>query len=69
MNCIALKARGSLSEQEFDNLIADLVNFMYYVGEPGRENRQAIGIWVLAFLGLLYILAAMMGREFSKDYH
>jgi ubiquinol-cytochrome c reductase cytochrome b subunit len=60
---------GALSADEFDNAIADLVNFMYYVGEPGRENRQSIGVWVLAFLGVLYILAALMGREFSKDYH
>ena len=57
---------GSLSEQEFVYLIAVLVNFLFFVGEPGRENRQAIGIWVLAFLGLLYILAAMMGGNFPR---
>ncbi|MBL6744818.1 MAG: ubiquinol-cytochrome c reductase [Pseudomonadales bacterium] len=64
-----VEGTGTLSANEFDNTIADLVNFMYYVGEPGRENRQSIGVWVLAFLGVLYILAALMGREFSKDYH
>jgi len=60
---------GELSPAEFDSMIADLVNFMYYIGEPVRDRRQQIGIWVLAFLGVLYVLTALIGREFSKDYH
>jgi cytochrome c1 len=60
---------GSMSEVEFDETIADLVNFMYYIGEPVRSRRQEIGIWVLAFLAALYVLTALLGREFSKDYH
>lgn len=60
---------GSLSPEEFDATVADLVNFLYYVGEPIRARRQEIGIWVLVFLGILYVLTALLGREFSKDYH
>jgi cytochrome c1 len=45
------------------------VNFLYYIGEPIRTKRQSIGVWVLAFLALLYILVFFMSREFSKDYH
>lgn len=60
---------GSLNEAEFDTVVAELVNFLYYIGEPIRSRRQEIGIWVLAFLGVLYILTALLGREFSKDYH
>ena len=64
-----VEGNGSMSEAEFDTVVADMVNFLYYIGEPIRDRRQQIGIWVLAFLGVLYILAAFMGREFSKDYH
>jgi len=60
---------GLLSENEFDTAIADLTNFLYYVGEPVRDRRQSIGLWVLIFLGFLYILVFLMGKEFSKDYH
>ena len=60
---------GLLSETEFDTAIADLTNFLYYIGEPVRERRQSIGFWVLAFLGILYILVFLMSKEFSKDYH
>ncbi len=64
-----VEGTGELSAEEFDTMVGDLVNFLYYVGEPVRARRQEIGFWVLAFLGVLYILAALMGREFSKDYH
>lgn len=64
-----VEGTGSLSPEEFDATVADLVNFLYYVGEPIRARRQEIGIWVLVFLGILYILTALLGREFSKDYH
>ena len=60
---------GVLSQNEFDSAIADLTNFLYYVGEPVRDRRQSIGLWVLTFLGFLYILVFFMGKEFSKDYH
>jgi len=64
-----IEGTGLMSEEEFNTVIADLVNFLYYIGEPIRVQRQNIGIWVLVFLGVLYILTALMGREFSKDYH
>ena len=60
---------GALSPEEFDATVADLVNFLYYMGEPIRARRQEIGIWVLAFLAILYVLTTLLGREFSKDYH
>lgn len=60
---------GSMSPEEFDAAMGDLVNFLYYIGEPVRSQRQALGIWVLLFLAVLYVLVTIMGREFAKDYH
>ena len=64
-----LAGTGSMSESEFDGTVAELVNFLYYIGEPIRARRQEIGVWVLLFLAVLYILTFLMGREFAKDYH
>ncbi|MCI5107827.1 MAG: cytochrome c1 [Pseudomonadales bacterium] len=64
-----VEGTGALSPEEFDNTVADLVNFLYYIGEPMRDRRQEIGVWVLLFLGILFVLTAWLGREFSKDYH
>ena len=64
-----VEGTGAQSPAEFDATVADLVNFLYYVGEPIRARRQEIGLWVLVFLGILYVLTTLLGREFSKDYH
>lgn len=64
-----VEGTGTMTTAEFDTAMGDLVNFLYYIGEPVRSERQAVGIWVLLFLGILYVLVALMGREFAKDYH
>ena len=64
-----IEGTGAMSAKEFDIVITDLVNFLYYIGEPIRNRRQEIGIWVLIFLTVLYVFTALMGREFSRDYH
>lgn len=64
-----VEGTGTLTEAEFDQVAADLVNFLHYIGEPVRDRRRRIGVWVLAFLGVLYVLAALLGREFSRDHH
>ena len=64
-----VEGTGALSEQEFDQVVTDIVNFLYYVGEPVRESRKDIGLWVLIFLAVLYVFMWATAREFSKDYH
>ncbi|MBL4820671.1 MAG: ubiquinol-cytochrome c reductase [Gammaproteobacteria bacterium] len=64
-----VEGTGSLSEQEFNQVATDIVGFLYYIGEPVRERRKEIGVWVLVFLAVLYGFVAVLGREFQKDYH
>jgi cytochrome c1 len=60
---------GSLSAEEFDQVIYDLTNFLYYVGEPNRLERQRLGIYVLLFLVILGTFTYLLNREFWKDVH
>ena len=60
---------GSLDEAQFDEAIYDLVNFLYYVGEPTRLERERIGAWVLGFLAVLFAFAFSLNREYWKDIH
>ncbi|KJV05796.1 cytochrome c1 [Methylocucumis oryzae] len=60
---------GTLSEQEFDQLVTDLVNFLVYVGEPVQQERQSLGKFVLAFLLLFLVIAYMLKKEYWKDVH
>lgn len=57
----------TMTPKEYDQAVADIVNFLSYVGEPIRETRKRIGIWVLLFLGILFIFAVLLKREYWKD--
>ncbi len=54
---------------EYDATVRDLVNFLVYVGEPAAVNRKAIGIVVLFVLGVLFVFAYLLKKEFWKDVH
>ena len=60
---------GSMTETEYDNAVRDLVNFMVYMGEPAQLSRKTIGVWVLLFLALLFVVSYAMKKEFWKDVH
>ena len=60
---------GKLSPAEFDATIYDLVNFLAYVAEPIKEDRKRIGVFVLLFLGLFFVFAYLLNREYWKDVH
>ena len=60
---------GKLSALEYDRAVADLVNYMVYMGEPAARGRKNIGIIVLGFLLLLIPLVYALKKEFWKDVH
>ena len=60
---------GSLSQEEFDQVIYDLVNFLEYLGEPAAMDRERIGIFVLLFLSVLFVFAYLLNREYWKGIH
>lgn len=60
---------GSLDAAGYDSAVRDLVNFLAYIGEPGRQARQGMGVWVLAFLSVLLVLAYLLKKEYWKDVH
>ncbi len=62
-------SEGSLSDEEFDALVTDLVNFLVYVGEPAKLVRGAIGVKVILFLLVFTLLAYLLKREYWKDVH
>jgi len=69
VNGFELTEKGNLTAEEFDNFVADLVNFLNYVGEPAKTKRLALGKWVLAFIALLFIITYLLKKEYWKDIH
>jgi ubiquinol-cytochrome c reductase cytochrome c1 subunit len=58
---------GALSPLQYDAAVRDLVNFLVYMGEPNAADRKIIGIVVLFVLGLLFVLAYALKKEYWRD--
>lgn len=54
-------------QKKVDTLMLDLVNFLHYAGEPMKLVRQSMGKWVLLFLGIFFVFAYLLKREYWKD--
>ena len=66
---LKLDKPGQLTPAQYDEMIADLVNYMVYMGEPVRSNRKTIGMFVLMALGVLFIFVYALKKEYWKDVH
>ena len=64
---LVLEEPGTLSEREFDLFVNDLVNFLVYVGEPVKLERERIGKYVIIFLLMFTIIAYLLKKEYWKD--
>jgi ubiquinol-cytochrome c reductase cytochrome c1 subunit len=60
---------GSMTAEEFDAFVTDLVNFMVYLAEPVQNERRSLGIKVLIFLAVFFVLAYLLKKEYWKDVH
>ena len=63
------ETHGTLTEEEYARAVADLVNFLVYLGEPVKLQRHAIGIWVIAYLLVLLAVVYLLKKEYWKDVH
>lgn len=60
---------GSLTTEEYDIVVRDLTNFLEYVGEPSKLEREAMGYKVLIFLFIFFIISYFLKKEYWKDVH
>jgi ubiquinol-cytochrome c reductase cytochrome c1 subunit len=60
-------SEGTQSAVQYDTTVRDLVNFLIYVGEPAANSRKRIGIVVLFALGVLFVFAYALKKEYWKD--
>jgi ubiquinol-cytochrome c reductase cytochrome c1 subunit len=66
---LKLTTPGKLQEAEFQQTVRDLVNFLAYMGEPAQLIRRRLGLWVVAFLGVLLVPVYLLKREYWRDIH
>lgn len=60
---------GTMPPAEYDRLVADLVNYLVFMGEPAQVSRTRTGYLVLMALGVLFVVSYALKKEFWKDVH
>ena len=58
---------GTMNSAEFDSAMADLVAYMDWMAEPGREAHRRLGVIVVMFLALFAFLAWRLIESYWKE--
>ncbi len=66
---LTLSKPGKLSVAEYDALAGDLTNFLAFMAEPAKQQRNHLGWVVLLFLGVLLVLTYKLKKAYWKDIH
>jgi len=66
---LVVETPGTMTAVQFEGFVADLVNYMDYMAEPSKVKRGQLGLIVLLFLGVLFVFAYWLKREYWKDIH
>ena len=66
---LELAKPGSMTLAEYDAMVGDLVNYLVWMGEPAQVQRKQLGLIVLAFLAIFFVVAYYLKKEYWKDVH
>lgn len=64
---VELQSQGSMSPDKFDDTIVDLVNFLNYASSPYQIEQHQIGIWVIGYLFIFFILMYWLKKSYWKN--
>ncbi|WED42467.1 cytochrome c1 [Legionella cardiaca] len=66
---LVLVEKGEMGIQQFDSTLEDLVTFLAYVAEPAKLVRFRIGVGVIIFLCIFWLVAYQLKRVYWKRIH
>ncbi|MFV0678775.1 cytochrome c1 [Ottowia sp.] len=58
---------GTMPQQDFDETVGDLVNYLQWMGEPTQNKRVKIGVGVMLFLLFFTFIAWRLNAAYWKD--
>lgn len=63
-------SEGKANTFDYDNKVADLTNYLVWMGEPAQVTREHIGYGILLFLIFLLIpVSYFLKKEYWRDVH
>jgi len=66
---LIMKTPGSMTAEQYDAAVGDLVNYLVFMGEPAKLVRMQLGWIVLGFLAVLFVLVFALKKEIWRDLH
>ncbi len=66
---LEISKEGEISGEDFKDSMKDLTNFLSYMSDPIKEEREYIGKFVILYLLIFTVLSYLLYREFKKDVH
>lgn len=60
------EAQKTKSPAEFDSMVGDLSAFLNYVAEPAQFSRKTIGMVVMVFLVIFFVLAWRLNKAYWR---
>lgn len=64
---VELQTQGSMTPEQFDATITDVVNFLQYASEPYKVQQESIGVWVIGYFLIMFILMYLLKRAYWKN--
>ena len=58
---------GTMTQLQFDEATADLVNYMGWMAEPAAATRKKLGVWVLFLMSFFVLFAWLLSKSYWKD--
>jgi ubiquinol-cytochrome c reductase cytochrome c1 subunit len=66
-NVLEYQSQGSMSPEQFDQLVTDIVNFLDYAADPYQVEQHRLGYYVLAFLLIFFVLVFLLKQAYWRD--
>ena len=64
---INLDKQGSMSPGEFEEYVADIVNFLHHIADPSHQEREQIRGWLMLYLLCSIGVTAMIYRYYKQS--
>lgn len=62
-----LAVPGRMTPLQYDRAVAEITAFLDWMSEPSQESRKRIGVWVLLFLGVTFVLVWRLNATYWKE--
>ncbi len=61
---LTLQKQGTMTSEQFDQTMRDVVDFLAYAAEPFHEQQVKLGRWIIGFLIILFVFMYLLKKSY-----